>query len=116
MLTSDADVKVTVTGENLYPYQRDLAIHAEGAYLVCTDAQVMGGDRVAAGSTVDIDLTIANTGTQSLTGISVVAAAPAGVTLLNDSFSIAALDAGAETVVSGRSWIPCWSTGCTCVC
>lgn len=100
-LEGDTAALITVTGENLHPYQQELPIHTEESFVMCTAARVTGDGPALPGTTITLDLTIENTGTQEAAGIEGTLTAPAGVALTEDSFEIASLDAGAATTLSG---------------
>lgn len=95
-LNGTSDVTFTVTGRNLYPWQRTVSVTQANRHIVCTGAQPTGDTAVLPGAVIDINLTMYNSGTQSVGSGTVVVTAPEGVTLLDNEANLGSVSAGSS--------------------
>lgn len=92
---ADEPLLLTVTGENLHPYQAVIPVGAEAYALTCTGATVGGGGPLLPGKTLELTLQARNSGTSALTGATATIAADGWVTVIEGGTSFGALAPGA---------------------
>jgi len=100
-LSGSTDVTFTVTGRNLYPWQQTASVSQPGRHIVCTDAQPTSDATVLPGTTFTVDLTMHNSGTQSVGSGIVTVTAPDGVTLLDNEANLGSVSAGSSVELAG---------------
>ncbi|MCK4304088.1 MAG: hypothetical protein KAY24_07605, partial [Candidatus Eisenbacteria sp.] len=72
-------VLITVTGENLYPWQSALPVLEDTLRLTCVGASVVGGGAVMPGTGLDLSLEVRNTGIDGIRGATATVSGPDGV-------------------------------------
>ncbi len=99
---SSNPITLTVSGEDLYPWQVEIAMEQVSQSLVCTGAAPAGGATLLPGATVDLDLEVENTGSQALSLVAGTVTAPETVTLADPVVDFGNISAG-ETAQSEES-------------